>query len=243
LKVNVNEALLPAASVKGNVSPLTVNSELFKLSDETVTLATLADRLPVTLLLEPTTTLPKFVVVEDTANRPELVPSPERFTFNVEFEVLKLMETLPLALLLVCGAKVILKVTLWPPARVKGRFRPPMLKPDPATVALERVMLDSPEFVSVSNCVSLLPTCTLPKLMLVGLAVSDLFPAAPNIVAAGRRRAEMIMNGRTSELKVLCAIAFLIILTVFIRLELEGKSQQDIRGAGWFANLRTSPRA
>ena len=49
-----------------------------------------------------------------------------------------------------------------------------------------------PEFVSVSNCVSLLPTCRLPKLMLVGLAVSDLFSAAPNIVAAGRRRAEMI---------------------------------------------------
>ena len=177
MKVNVNEALLPAASVKGNVSPLTVNSELFKLSDETVTL-------------------------EDTANWPELVPSPERFTFNVELEALKLMETLPLALPLVLGAKVILKVTLWPPARVKGRFRPPMLKPDPATVALKRAMLDLPEFVSVSNWVFLFPTCTLPKLMLVGLAVSDLFPAAPNIVAVGRRRAEMIMNGPVRELKV-----------------------------------------
>jgi len=47
LKVNVNEAPLPAASVKGNVSPLSVNSALVNLSDKTVTLVPLADRVPV----------------------------------------------------------------------------------------------------------------------------------------------------------------------------------------------------
>ena len=43
LNVNVNEAVWLAASVKENFSPLTANSELVKVSDDTVTGAPLAD--------------------------------------------------------------------------------------------------------------------------------------------------------------------------------------------------------
>jgi hypothetical protein len=47
-----------------------------------------------------------------------------------------------------------------------------MAKPFPETPADEIVMLAVPEFVSVMDCDPLLPTATLPKLTLVGLAES-----------------------------------------------------------------------
>ena len=112
MNVSVNEAVWPAASVKGNFSPLTPNSELVKLFDETVTGAPFADSVPGRLLLEPTTTVPKFIVAGDTANWPAVVPSPDIFTINFEFEALELTEMLPLALSRVFGVKVTLKVTL-----------------------------------------------------------------------------------------------------------------------------------
>jgi len=112
LNVSVNEAVWPAASVKGNFSPLTPNSELVKLSDETVTGAPLADSIPVRFLVAPTTTLPKFIVAGETINWPEPVPSPDSFTFKAEFEALELTETLPLAVPPVFGVNVTLKVTL-----------------------------------------------------------------------------------------------------------------------------------
>ena len=46
VKVSVKEAFWPAASVNGNVIPLTVNSELFEDAEETVTLAVLALSVP-----------------------------------------------------------------------------------------------------------------------------------------------------------------------------------------------------
>lgn len=56
------------------------------------------------------------------------------------------------------------------------------MKPVPDEVALVMVNLDQPEFVRVSDCVWLLPTETLPKLMLEGFTVSWL--AAPDEVNA-----------------------------------------------------------
>jgi hypothetical protein len=52
-----------------------------------------------------------------------------------------------------------------------------MAKPVPETLAEEIVMLAVPEFVMVMDCEPLLPTATLPKLTLVGLAASS--PCAP----------------------------------------------------------------
>lgn len=49
---------------------------------------------------------------------------------------------------------------------------PATAKPVPETPADEIVMLAVPEFVRVMDCDPLLPTATLPKLTLVGLAVS-----------------------------------------------------------------------
>jgi len=81
-------------------------------------------------------------------------------------------ERLPLTLPLDFGAKATLKLALCPAARVSGRAGPLRVKPDPVMVAWETVKLDPPELPSTSDCVALLPTRILPKLMLDGLTVN-----------------------------------------------------------------------
>ena len=68
LKVTVYEALCPAAKVNGRVIPLSVNSGLLMLADETVTLVPLAVNEAVRLLLLPTLTLPKPRLAGETAS-------------------------------------------------------------------------------------------------------------------------------------------------------------------------------
>jgi len=68
LNVNLKDALWPAASVTGNDNPLSVNSELLEVAEETVTLEPVALRVPVKLVLVPTTILPKSKVVGVTTN-------------------------------------------------------------------------------------------------------------------------------------------------------------------------------
>jgi len=79
-------------------------------------------------------------------------------------------ERLPLTLPLDFGAKITLKLALCPAARVSGR--PLRLNPDPVIAAWETVRSDPPELPRTSNCVALLPTGTLLKLMLEGLTVN-----------------------------------------------------------------------
>jgi len=63
LNVIVNGMLLPAGIVNGSGMPPTVNTELFVLAALIVTFAPLADRLPETVPLAPTATLPAASVV------------------------------------------------------------------------------------------------------------------------------------------------------------------------------------
>ena len=81
-------------------------------------------------------------------------------------------ERLPLTLPLDCGAKITLKLALCPAARVSGRAGPRRLNPDPVIAASATVKSDPPELPRTSNCVALLPTGTLLKLMLEGLTVN-----------------------------------------------------------------------
>jgi len=55
---------------------------------------------------------------------------------------------------------------------LRGRVRPLMENPVPLGEAEEMVTVDPPVLVRVSERLVLLPTCTLPKARLVGLAVS-----------------------------------------------------------------------
>jgi hypothetical protein len=88
------------------------------------------------------------------------------------FEPFEVMLTLPLAAPLVVGEKSTLNDVLWPAVKVKGKDRPLKLNPLPLAVAAEIVRLEPPVLVSVLDKLVLLPTWTLPKARLVGLAVS-----------------------------------------------------------------------
>ena len=74
----VNEALFPAAIVKGKVTPLKLNSELFTVAEDTVTDAPLALKDALRLLLLPTKMLPKLKLGGLTANCPALPPVPDK---------------------------------------------------------------------------------------------------------------------------------------------------------------------
>jgi len=63
LKVTLNDALCPAANVNGRESPLTVNAELFDITELTVTLLPLALNVPVAVPLLPSGTSPTAIVV------------------------------------------------------------------------------------------------------------------------------------------------------------------------------------
>ncbi len=82
------------------------------------------------------------------------------------------IEMLPLVPPTEGGVKLAEKLTLWPALSVIGMDNPAMAKLVPETPAEEIVILAVPEFVRVIGCDPVLPTATLPKLMLVGVTMS-----------------------------------------------------------------------
>src|SRR5437667_10966087 len=81
-----------------------------------------------------------------------------------ELEALETTERLPVTLPAEFGVKATPKVKLCPGTKVSGRFNPLTLKAEPVRLAWVMLTLESPELLSVSDCVALFPTCTLPKL-------------------------------------------------------------------------------
>jgi hypothetical protein len=116
--------------------------------------------------------------------------------FNVGFDPSDVMFTLPVAFPPVVGANFTLKVTLCPAFNVTGNARPLMLNPAPEVLAALIFKFDPPEFVSVSVLLRLVPTSTLPKFTLEGLAVNA--PSATplplsGIVSVGFEPSEVIV--------------------------------------------------
>jgi hypothetical protein len=129
--------------------------------------------------LLPTFTLPKLTVVGLVLNSDcvcvgvcACVPVPLNAIAMGEPAALLAIEMLPLAPPAEDGVKLAEKLTLWPALSVVGVDNPAMAKPVPETLAEEIIMLAVPEFVRVMDCDPLLPTATLPKLTVIGLAVS-----------------------------------------------------------------------
>ena len=85
---------------------------MLRLSDVTVTGATLAVRLPLSEELEPTTTLPKLKLDGETANVPAAVPLPDNAIAVVEFDAFDVTDKLPLAVPPTVGVNVTVNVTL-----------------------------------------------------------------------------------------------------------------------------------
>ena len=87
---------------------------------------------------------------------------------KVGFDAFEVTVTLPLDAPADVGINETLKLALCPAAIVTGAVIPLTLNPDPLTPTAEIVTLDAPVFVTVSESVCLVATCTLPKLKLVG---------------------------------------------------------------------------
>lgn len=73
VKVTVYLALLPAATVTGNVIPLTEYPDPLHPAEEMVTLAFVADKVPVKFELLSTATFPKLSEEGDTASVPAVL--------------------------------------------------------------------------------------------------------------------------------------------------------------------------
>ena len=119
MKVSAKEALLPAAIVSGNDTPLTENGALVEGAEEIVTLAPLALSVAVIVLLVPAATFPKLREDGEIVNWPvcvELVPVPVSVTLALEppEEITMLPDTEPAVL----GAKLTLNVALCPAANI-----------------------------------------------------------------------------------------------------------------------------
>jgi hypothetical protein len=170
VKVKVSDALCPAAMVLGKDIPPRLNSGLLEVAEDRLTLEPVAVRVAVRVLLMPTVTLPKFKPVALDVSWPAETPFPDRAIVKLGFEAFETIAIPPLVLPPTLGVKRILRVALCPLFRLRGKLRPYKLNPAPVTVAWEIVTVELPELVNVSYWVRLLPTWTLPKLTLSGLA-------------------------------------------------------------------------
>jgi hypothetical protein len=145
-------------TVTGNEIPLIENSEGFvPLNDteDSVTLAPLAVRVPLAVPLAATTTLPTATVAGLTLKVPGAgaVPVPLNETGRLGFDAVDEMAMLPLKLPADRGVNVTLNDALCPGVRVKGVVIPDKLNPVPLTEAAEIVALTPPVFITVSVCV------------------------------------------------------------------------------------------
>ncbi len=172
VKTVLNVAVFPAATVSGALIPDVPKPVPEAATCEIVRLALpLFETVMVCELLLPTTTLPK-AALDGVAAICACVPVPLNAIAMGEPGALLANEMLPLAPPVEDGVKLAESPTLWPALSVVGVDNPTMAKPEPDILAEEIVMLAVPEFVRVMDCDPLLPTATLPKLTLVGLAES-----------------------------------------------------------------------
>ena len=146
-----NAALCPGESVSGKEIPLSVNSDVPKEAEETVTLDPLALIEAGMLALCPTTTLPKLKLAGEAINCPTAAPVPVIEMMSDGLEAFDVIEMLPVALPAEVGLKPAPKVKLCPGASVKGKLSPVTLKPDPEALAWLTMTVDPPELVRVSG--------------------------------------------------------------------------------------------
>lgn len=104
-----------------------------------------------------------------------------------EFVALLEILTVPVRVSACLGAKVRLSVAVWPGARVAPLIPPPATTSVAEAVTAEIVMLELPVFFRLTERVLALPTVSLPKLRLVGVAVTVRVAAIPLPVIASAR--------------------------------------------------------
>lgn len=121
--------------------------------------------------VRPSTTLPKLKLVGEMLI-PACVPVPLKTIVSGEPVALLVTVTAPLAAPAVVGANFTERVAVCDGANVAGVVNPLTLKPVPLALTPEIWTEAFPVFVRMTCCVELLPATILPKLMLLGFAVS-----------------------------------------------------------------------
>lgn len=107
-------------------------------------------------------------------------PVPERLTVCGEFEAESVTEIVPESDPVAVGAKVALTVQLNPAFNVAGETGQVLVWPKLALAAITTVVLPVPVFFTVMGwLVLVIPTASLPKERLVGVAVTVTVAAAP----------------------------------------------------------------
>jgi hypothetical protein len=178
VKLALKLALWPAFKLNGRLIPFTLNPLPLAVAAEIVTavpplFVTVSDK----LWLLPTVTVPKLRLAALAVKEPTDAPVPESGIVEVGFEAFEVTVKLPLAAPEAVGAKVTLKLALWPALKVIGIEIPLTLNPLPLVATEEIVTLVPPVLVSVSGKVFALPILTLPKFRLPLLR-----PSAPGKV-------------------------------------------------------------
>jgi len=144
-------------------------------------------------------TLPKLRDVGLALNCPAVVvPLPERPMVSVGFEAFEVTVTLPLAVPVVVGANLTVKVVLCPAVNVKEELIPLNVKPAPLMETFDTETLVPPLFVMVPERDWFDPRVTFPKPSDVGVALSNPGVAAPvpdkEIVSVGFEPSEVTVT-------------------------------------------------
>jgi len=182
VNVELKLVLCPAFRVKGRAAkPLTPKPEP-KGFMAVIVRAVLPVLLSETLCepVLPTATLPKFTLVGEMVSCGcACVPVPFKGIASGEPGASLTIETLPVRLPTEAGANFAENEVLCPGFKVSGADTPVRVKPVPEAVMPEMLAAVVPELVKVNTCVPVLPTRTLPKLKLEGLAARAACVPAP----------------------------------------------------------------
>lgn len=189
-KVTVKGTDCPTGTVRGIEMPLTANSALVVVIEETVTEDLVALRIPFKEALDPVLTLPKFNVAGATVNCPTAVSLPDSAMFSCGLEAFEFTKRVPELVPEMLGANTTLKVRLCPAFRLTGSTKPLNVNALLDTEACDTVTLIFPLFVRVSVNVLDPPAVRLPKLRIAGEGAIIPFPSARGIPEPDRATVE-----------------------------------------------------
>ncbi len=177
LKVIENGMLWPAGIVAGSDSPPTLKTELLVFAAVTVTLVPVAVIVAEAVPLLPTTTLPRPRVLGVTESAPAVaVPVPDKGMDSDELDAFEPIVIVAPKVPTATGTNFALTVQVAPGASVPGTGQVPIFPQLNGPLDMEllvKLTVAPPVFVRVViNIALVLPTATLPKAILVGLADS-----------------------------------------------------------------------
>jgi hypothetical protein len=166
VNVTTSVAFCPGARVRPSEIPLVVNlaPETFTVETDTVEFPALLSS-TLSVLLLPIATFPKFKL-EELTFKSDVAATPDPLTATVagELVVLLMTETVPETFPVAVGENLISNVVCWDGPIDIGSEMPLTVNPGTGTLACKIDKFDPPVLNTVTDCVTVLPTATDPKL-------------------------------------------------------------------------------